>query len=81
MIVKVEQMSARQENKSMLKNHQGKELEKVQTPLEQLKEVMDDHKYVNLPEIMKEKQRIDTRIGDFVIDSVLDKETQVNIMT
>jgi hypothetical protein len=29
---------------------------------------------------MKEKQCIDTRIGDFDIDCVLDEETQVNIM-
>jgi len=42
---------------------------------------MNDHKDVNLPEIMKEKQCIDTRIGDFDIDCVLDEETQVNIMT
>ena len=62
-IAKVEQMSMRRENKSMLKNHQGKESEKVQTPLEQLKEIMDDHKDVSLLEIMKEKQRIGTRIG------------------
>jgi hypothetical protein len=41
---------------------------------------MNDHKYVNLPEILKVKHRISTRIEDFDIDSVLDKETQVNIM-
>ena len=39
------------------------------------------HKYVRLPEILKEKQLISTRIEDFNIDSVLDEETQVNIMT
>jgi hypothetical protein len=42
---------------------------------------MNDHKYVSLPEIMKGKQHIDTRIGDFDINCVLDEETQVNIMT
>jgi hypothetical protein len=79
MIAKVERMNMSQENKSMLEDQ--KESEKVQTTLVQLKEAMDDHKDVSLSEIMKEKQRIDTRIGDFDIDCVLDEETQVNIMT
>jgi hypothetical protein len=48
--------------------------------LSQLKETMNDYKDVILPEILKVKQRINTRIGDFDIDCVLDKETQVNIM-
>jgi hypothetical protein len=42
---------------------------------------MNDHKDVSLPEILKEKQCISARIGDFDIDCVLDEETQVNIMT
>jgi hypothetical protein len=42
---------------------------------------MNDHKDVSLPEILKVKQRISTRIEDFDIDCVLDEETQVNIMT
>jgi hypothetical protein len=41
---------------------------------------LNDHKDVNLPKIMKEKQLIDTRIEDFDIDCVLDEETQVNII-
>jgi hypothetical protein len=41
---------------------------------------MNDHKDVSLLEIMKEKQHIDTRIGDFDIDYVLDEEPPVNIM-
>jgi hypothetical protein len=81
MIAKVEQMNISQENKSMLENHKEKELEKYHATLVQLKESMDDHKHVSLPETMKKKQRIDTRIGDFDIDCVLDEETQVNIMT
>ena len=64
----------------MLKNHKEKESKKVQTTLEQLKEMMDDHKDVNLPEILKVKQCIVTRIEDFDIDCVLDEETHVNIM-
>jgi hypothetical protein len=46
----------------------------------QLKETLNDHKDINLPEILKGKQCIETRIGDFDIDCVLDEETQVNIM-
>ena len=46
----------------------------------QLKEVMDDHRDINLPKILKEKQHIVTRIEDFDIDCVLDEETHVNIM-
>jgi hypothetical protein len=45
-----------------------------------LKEVMDDHRDISLPEILKEKQCIVTRIEDFDIDCVLDEETHVNIM-
>jgi hypothetical protein len=45
-----------------------------------LKEMMDDHKDVSLPEILKVKQRISARVEDFDIYCVLDEETQVNIM-
>jgi hypothetical protein len=45
-----------------------------------LKEMMNVHKYVSLLEILKVKQHMDTRIGDFDIECVLDEETQVNIM-
>jgi hypothetical protein len=65
----------------MLENHKEKELEKYHTMLSQLKEIMNGHKYVSLPEILKVKQHISTRIEDFDIDCVLDEETQVNIMT
>ena len=81
MIAKVEQMNMSQENKSMLEDQKEKGSKEVHTTLVQLKEAMNDHKDVSLPEIMKEKQCIDTRIGDFDIDCVLDEETQVNIMT
>jgi hypothetical protein len=46
-----------------------------------MKETMNDHRDINLSEIFKEKECIETRIGDFDIDSVLDEETHVNIMT
>jgi hypothetical protein len=81
MIAKVEQMNMSQENKSILENHKEKESKKAQTMLVQLKEAMNNHKDISLPEILKEKQHISTRIGDFDIDCVLDEETQVNIMT
>jgi hypothetical protein len=80
MNAKVEQMNMSQKSKSMLENHKEKESEKARTMLVQLKEVMDDHKDVSLSEILKEKQCINTRIGDFNIDSVLDEETPMNIM-
>ena len=84
MIAKVEKMNMRQENykegqetKNMLKNHKEKDLE---TMLIQLKEVMDYHRDISLPDILKEKQNIVTRIEDFDIGCVLDEETPVNIM-
>jgi hypothetical protein len=88
MIAKVERMNMRQEyyaeiqeTKSMLENHKERASEKYQTMLSQLKETMNDHKYVSLPEIMKEKQHISGGIGNFDIYCVLDQETKVNIMT
>jgi hypothetical protein len=84
MIAKVEKMNMRQENyeegqetKDMLENQKEKESE---TMLLQLKETMNDHRDISLPEILKVKQRIVTRIEDFDIDCVLDEETHVNIM-
>jgi hypothetical protein len=86
-IDKVERMNIRQENyegsqetKVILENHKEKELEKSQTTLLHLKETMDAHKDISLPEILKVKQRISARIEDFDIDCVLDEEAQVNIM-
>jgi hypothetical protein len=51
-----------------------------ETMLLQMKETLNDHTDISLPEILKEKKCIDTRIGDFIIDYVLDEETWVNIM-
>jgi hypothetical protein len=45
-----------------------------------MKETLNDHRNINLSEVLKEKEYIETRIGDFDIDYVLDEETQVNIM-
>jgi hypothetical protein len=77
MIDKVEKMNLRQENheegqetKDMLENQKESE-----TMLLQLKETLNDHRDISLPEILKEKQCIETRIGDFDIDCVLDEET------
>ena len=82
MIYKVEKMNMRQENheegretKDVLENQKESE-----SMLLQLKETLNDHRDINLPEILKEKQCIETRIGDFDIECVLDEETQVNIM-
>ena len=53
---------------------------KSETMLLQMKETLNDHRDINLPEILKEKQCIEKRIGDFDINCVLDEETHVNIM-
>jgi hypothetical protein len=46
-----------------------------------MKETLNDQKNINLSKVLKEKEYIKTRIGDFDIDYVLDEETQVTIMT
>jgi hypothetical protein len=46
-----------------------------------MKDTLNDHININLSDIFKEKECIETRVGDFDIDCVLDEETQVNIMT
>ena len=46
----------------------------------QIKETLNDHRDVSLTEILKENQCIETIIGDFDIECVLDEEKQVNIM-
>jgi hypothetical protein len=83
MIAKVERMNMRQENPE--EGQETKTMEEPQkeseTVLLQMKETLNDHRNINLSEIFKEKECIETRIGDFDIDCVLDEETQVNIMT
>jgi uncharacterized transporter YbjL len=79
MIAKVEKMNMRQENPEEGQETQNqKESEIV---LLQMKETLNDHRDTSLSEILKEKECIETRIGDSDIDYVLDEETQVNIMT
>jgi hypothetical protein len=79
MIVKLEGMNLNQENPKTdpEKVEPLKESEKV---LIQMKETLNDHRYVSLSEIFKEKECIEARIGDFDIDCVLDEETRMNIM-
>jgi hypothetical protein len=45
-----------------------------------MKETMNDHQHVSLPDIFTEKECLKERIGDLDIDCVLYEETQVNIM-
>ena len=75
MNMKQENHEEGQETKAILKN------QKSEAILFQMKETLNDHKDINLSEILKEKEFIETRIGDFDIDCVLDVEKQVNIMT
>jgi hypothetical protein len=54
----------------MLKNQ--KESEAI---LLKMKETLKDHRDTTLSEILKEKECIETRIGDFDIDCILDTKT------
>ena len=83
MIAKVERMNMRQENpeEDQENNTMIEPQKESKTVLLQMKETLNDHRNINLSEILKEKECIETRIGDFDIDCVLDEETQVNIMT
>jgi hypothetical protein len=83
MIAKVERMNMNQENPKvdlateiMIEPH--KESEKV---LLQMQGTLNDHRYVSLSEVFKEKECLEEIIGDFDIDCVLDEATEVNIMT
>jgi hypothetical protein len=83
MIAKLERMNMRQKNPK-----EGQEIETMtethkesKNVLLQMKETLNDHKDIKLSEIFKEKECIETRIGDFNIDCVMDEETRVNIMT
>jgi hypothetical protein len=83
MVAKVERMNMRQENpeEDQETNIMEKPQKESETVLLQMKETLNDHININLLEIFKEKECIETRIGDIDIDYVLDEETQVNIMT
>jgi hypothetical protein len=77
MIAKVERMNMNQENPKVnleteIMTEPQKESENV---LLQMKETLNDHQNVSLSEILKEKEYIEARIGDFDIDCVLDEET------
>jgi len=70
-------MNMRQENPK-----EGQETDIMEEPqkesetvLMQMKETLNDHRDINLLEIFKEKECIETRIRDFDIDCVLDQET------
>ena len=45
-----------------------------------MRETLKDHRDTSLRDILKEKECIEIRIGDFDIDCVLDEETHVNLM-
>ena len=82
MIDKVEKMNMKQEN-----SEEGQEMKDVlehqkesEAILLQMKETLNDHRDISVPEILKENKCIAKRIGDFDIDCVLDAKTQVNIM-
>jgi hypothetical protein len=80
MIYKLRRMNLNEENPKADPEivEPRKESKKV---LLQMKDTLNDHQHVRLPEIFKEKECIEARIGDFDIDSFLDEETPVNIMS
>jgi hypothetical protein len=79
MIAKLKGMNLNQGNPEVdLENTEPQqESEKV---LIQLKETLNDHQHIRLSNIFKEKECIESRIGDFDIDCFLDEEKQMNIM-
>jgi hypothetical protein len=78
-ISKDEKMNMRQENPE--EDKETKNQKELETILLQMNETLNDHRETNLLKILKEKEYIETIIGDFDIEFVLDEETQVNIMT
>jgi hypothetical protein len=46
-----------------------------------MKDTLNDHRDIILLEILKKKEQVEVRIGDFNIDFTLDEETPINIMT
>ena len=82
MISKLERMNMEQEKHE--KDSEIKTMEKPQKDSEtlflEIKETLNDHRDINLSEVLKEKEYIETRIRYFDIDCVLDEETQLNIM-
>jgi hypothetical protein len=74
MIAKVEKMNMRQED-----HEEGQETKKMpknqkesKDILLQMKETLNDHRGISLSEVLKEKKCIETIIGEFDIDCVLD---------
>ena len=82
MIARLEKLNMEQANpegdqETKIIEEPQQESEKI---LIRIKETPKEHKDVRLPEIFKEKEQVEARIGDFNIDCILDEETQVNIM-
>jgi hypothetical protein len=77
MIANIDRMNMGQEDPK--KGQDTKTMEEPQKKIEdvllQMKETLDDHRNIILSDIFKEKEYIETRIGDFDIDYVLDEET------
>jgi hypothetical protein len=79
MITWLEEMNLNQENPKA-DPEEVEPQEESEKVLLQMKDTLNDHRHVRLSEIFKEKECIEARIGDFDIDSILNEETQVNIM-
>jgi hypothetical protein len=81
MIAKLKVMNMNQENPKIDPKAMAEPRKESEKSLLQMRETLNDHRHVRLPEIFKEKECIEERIGDFDIDCVLYEETQVNILT
>jgi hypothetical protein len=77
MIAKFENLNMKQENYET--SQETKDMIELQKESEivllQMKETLNDNKNINLSEVLKEKEYIEKRIGEFDIDCVLDEET------
>jgi hypothetical protein len=83
MIARLEKKNMEQEN--FEGDQETKIIEEPQIESEimllKMKETLDEHKDASLSEIVKEKEKIEVRIGGFDIDCSLDEGKQMNIMT
>jgi hypothetical protein len=77
MIAKVENMNMKQENygTGQETNDMIEPQKELEIVLLQMKETLNDHKDINLSKVLKEKEYIETRIGDIDIDFVVDEES------
>jgi hypothetical protein len=75
MIAKLERMNLNKEDPKVDPEPTEEPQKESEKALLQMKDTLNDHQHVSLSKILKEKECIEERIGDFDIDCVLDEET------